>query len=230
MPSSKSSSPPRAGRAGDPWFEIRESPIAGRGAFATRPIRKGTRFGEYTGERIDQAEADERYDDDSMDEHHTFLFILDNDVILDAAVGGNDSRYINHSCEPNCDAVIEDGRIWIEAIKPIKPGEELTYDYAYERNGPFEESWLDLYACRCGAPGCRGTILKWVREGRRRFGIKRALKEARERAAKRAAKRAANRAASRKAAAKKTSPKRATAKTATRKAAQKRSAKRARAR
>jgi hypothetical protein len=165
------------------YFELRASPIAGQGAFATRKIRKGTRLVEYTGEAIDQEEADRRYDDDNMVEHHTFLFILDDDVVIDAGVGGNEARFINHSCDPNCDAVIEDGHIYIEAIRTIAPGEELAYDYAYEREGPLKLSWLDLYACRCGSPKCRGTIIKWVREGRRRVGVKRAAAEAQERAA-----------------------------------------------
>jgi uncharacterized protein len=201
----------------NPYFELRPSPIAGQGAFATRAIRKGTRVGEYIGEQIDQEEADRRYDDDAMHQHHTFLFILDDDVILDAAVGGNDSRFINHSCDPNCDAVIEDGHIYVEAIRTIKPDEELTYDYAYERAGPFELSWLDLYECRCGAANCRGTILKYVREGRSRFGVKRALADARKRAAKKAQATRAN--AAKKAAPK---PKTVAKKKATKRATKKR--------
>jgi SET domain-containing protein len=141
-------------------FEIRRSPIQGVGAFAVRRIRKGARVIEYTGERISPEEADRRYDDDAMERHHTFLFTVDDDTVVDAAVGGNDARFINHSCDPNCEAVIEDGRIWIEAIRTIEPGQELVYDYQYERSGPFRAAWRELYACHCGAPSCRGTILK----------------------------------------------------------------------
>jgi SET domain-containing protein len=133
-----------------------------------RRIRPGTRIIEYTGERIDQEEADRRYDDDGMEQHHTFLFIVDDDVIVDAAVRGNEARFINHSCDPNCEAVIEDGRIFIAALRNIQPGTELTYDYAYEREGPYRRWWDELYACRCGAPTCRGTILKTVRKPKRR--------------------------------------------------------------
>jgi uncharacterized protein len=140
-------------------FELRRSPIQGQGAFATRRIRKGTRIIEYTGERITQEQADERYDDESMARHHTFLFTLDEDTVLDAAVGGNEARFINHSCDPNCQALIEDDRIFIYALRAIAPGEELVYDYAYERVEGMDEESEQLYVCRCGAKSCRGTIL-----------------------------------------------------------------------
>ncbi len=142
-----------------PAFEIRRSRIQGRGGFATRRIKRGERVGEYTGERISQTEADRRYDDDAMARHHTFLFAVSARTVIDAAVGGNDTRFINHSCQPNCDAVIERGRVFIDARKPIFEGEELFYDYSYEREkdaGPDAES---QYPCWCGAPKCRGTIL-----------------------------------------------------------------------
>jgi uncharacterized protein len=140
-------------------FELRESPIQGRGAFATRRIRKGTRIIEYTGERITQKQADERYDDEAMGRHHTFLFTLDENTVIDAAVGGNEARFINHSCDPNCQALIEDKKIFIYALKDIAPGEELVYDYAYERAEGMDEESDKLYVCRCGAKNCRGTIL-----------------------------------------------------------------------
>jgi SET domain-containing protein len=140
-------------------FEIRDSPIHGSGAFATRRIPAGTRLIEYSGERLTPAEADARYPDVPGEAHHTYLFAIDDDIIIDAAVDGNEARFINHSCGPNCDAVIDDGRIWIETIREIEPGEELAYDYAYileERHTPAAKR---RYPCRCGAPGCRGTIL-----------------------------------------------------------------------
>lgn len=140
-------------------FELRQSPIQGRGAFATRPIRKGTRIIEYAGERITQDEADQRYDDEAMERHHTFLFTLDEKTVIDAAVDGNEARFINHSCDPNCQALIEDDRIFIYALKDISPGEELCYDYAYERAEGMDEESEELYVCRCGAKNCRGTIL-----------------------------------------------------------------------
>lgn len=140
-------------------FELRRSAIQGMGAFATRRIRKGTRIIEYTGERITQEEADKRYDDESMKRHHTFLFTLDEDIVLDAAVNGNEARFINHSCDPNCQALIEGDRIFIYALRTIELGEELVYDYAYERVEGMDEESEKLYMCRCGAKNCRGTIL-----------------------------------------------------------------------
>ena len=144
---------------GNKYFALRDSAIQGRGAFALRPIRRGTRIIEYTGEVISPEEADRRYDDGSMGRHHTFLFSVSGKKVIDAAVGGNDARFINHSCAPNCEAVDERSRIYIEAICHIAPGEELTYDYGYERDGTEDEKWEKVYACKCGAPTCRGTIL-----------------------------------------------------------------------
>jgi len=166
-------------------YKVAKSPIAGRGVFATRPIKKGTRIIEYVGERITPDEADRRYDDDQMETHHTFLFIVDDETIVDAAVGGNAARYINHSCDPNCEAAVEDGRIWVSAIKDIPAGAELVYDYAYERAGRFQKSYWDLYACRCGARKCRGIILKKPKPPKR-AAAKQAARPARK-AAKRAA-------------------------------------------
>ena len=91
--------------------------------------------------------------------HHTFLFAIDDEVVIDAAVNGNDARFINHSCDPNCDAVIEDGRIWIETIRDVAPGEELAYDYAYELEERHSPAAKRRYPCHCGAATCRGTIL-----------------------------------------------------------------------
>jgi SET domain-containing protein len=142
-----------------PWFEIRTSPMHGLGAFAIRPIPAGTRLIEYAGERITPAEADARYPDQPNVLHHTELFAIDDDIVIDASVGGNDARYINHSCDPNCDAVVDDDRIWIETIRDVELGEELAYDYAFvlkERHTPAAKR---RYPCRCGSPKCRGTIL-----------------------------------------------------------------------
>lgn len=141
------------------YFELRRSSIQGRGAFALRTIRKGTRIIEYAGERISHDEADRRYDDDSMPRHHTYLFTLDDDTCVDGAVNGNESAYINHSCDPNCEAVIHGGRIWIEALRTIRPGEELLYDYQYEREVDGDVLEPEQYPCHCGSEHCRGTIL-----------------------------------------------------------------------
>jgi SET domain-containing protein len=140
-------------------FKIHTSPIQGNGAFATRQIPRGVRLIEYAGQRLTPDEADRRYPDFEGDRHHTFLFAIDDDIVIDAAVDGNEARFINHSCDPNCDAVIDDGRIWIETIRDIAPGEELAYDYAYileERHSPAAKK---RFPCHCGAATCRGTIL-----------------------------------------------------------------------
>jgi SET domain-containing protein len=144
-------------------FEIRPSPMQGLGAFATRPIAGGVRLIEYAGERLTPMEADERYPDVEGERHHTFLFAIDDEVVIDAAVTGNEARFINHSCDPNCDAVIEDGRIWIETIRDVAPGEELAYDYAYVLEERLSPAAKRRFPCRCGAAACRGTILAKMR-------------------------------------------------------------------
>lgn len=145
----------------DPMFAIRPSPMQGLGAFAVRRIPSGTRLLEYTGARLTSAEADAKEPDSPPDggPHHTYLFAIDDDVVIDAGLGDNDARFINHSCDPNCDAVVEDGRIWIDAIRDIEPGEELAYDYAYVLNERHSPAAKRRYPCRCGAANCRGTIL-----------------------------------------------------------------------
>jgi uncharacterized protein len=141
------------------WLEARGSSIHGLGVFARRDIPKGTRMIEYTGEKVTNAEADRRYDDDSMARHHTFLFILNSRTCVDAAWNGNAARFINHSCDPNAEAVIERGHIWIDAVRKIPAGEEITYDYQYEEEDDYTEEDLRFYVCRCGSPNCRGTIV-----------------------------------------------------------------------
>ena len=141
-------------------IEVRQSTIQGRGVFALRKIKTGTRIIEYTGERISPDEETNRYDDDHMERHHTFLFTIDEDATIDAARFGNAARFINHSCDPNCEAVEDDRRIFIEAIRDIHPGEELSYDYNFEVDEVDTPELRNFYVCRCGAPDCRGTILK----------------------------------------------------------------------
>lgn len=131
----------------------------GVGAFATRAIAAGTRLIEYAGQRLTPAEADARYPDLPGERHHTFLFAIDDDVVIDAGVDGNDARFINHSCDPNCDAVIDDGRIWIETIRDVSPGEELAYDYAFQLAERHTPAAKRRYPCNCGSANCRRTML-----------------------------------------------------------------------
>ncbi len=142
-----------------PLIEVRNSPIHGRGVYARTRIVKGGRIIEYLGDRVSHAEADRRYEQKADDDGHTFLFIVDNRTVIDAGVGGNEARYINHGCNPNCETVTEDRRIFIEAIRTIKPGDELCYDYQLVWESTDDPKDLKLYACRCGAKNCRGTML-----------------------------------------------------------------------
>jgi SET domain-containing protein len=143
----------------NPYFELRTSEIQGTGAFATRTIRKGTRIIEYLGQRISWRTADKRYDDEKMSRHHTFLFTVDDKTCIDAGMNGNDARFLNHSCDPNCEAINDRKRIFIEAKKTIPAGTELVYDYQYERTDDHTAADERFYKCRCGSPKCRGTIL-----------------------------------------------------------------------
>lgn len=145
--------------ASSPLIEARHSSIHGTGVYAIAPIKKGTRIIEYLGERISHDEADRRYERKGDDDGHTFLFIASNRTVIDAGVNGNDARFINHSCAPNCETVIENSRVYIDAIRNIKPGEELGYDYQLTWESTDEPEELALYACRCGAKKCRGTML-----------------------------------------------------------------------
>jgi SET domain-containing protein len=150
----------KAGSArGAPWFEVRRSPVHGLGAFALRRIRTGTRIIEYLGERVTHQEADRRYEDRTDGDGHTFLFVVDSRTVLDGGAGGNDSRFINHSCDPNCESVIEGKRVFIEAIRTIQPGEELSYDYQLGRDADDPPNVDEIYACRCGRDNCRGSML-----------------------------------------------------------------------
>ena len=144
----------------------RKSAIHGNGMFAVAPIAKGERLIEYKGRRRSHDEVD---NDDSGDVEsgHTFLFTLDEDWVIDANYEGNSARWINHSCAPNCEAVMEEdeddaraSRVFIEAIRAIRPGEELTYDYGITLAQRHTARLKKIWACRCGARDCTGTILR----------------------------------------------------------------------
>jgi hypothetical protein len=141
-----------------PLFEVRHSPIHGYGVFALRRIRKGTTVTEYLGDRVTHDEADARYEGKDPNDNHTFLFTVDAKTVIDGGVGGNDARYINHGCEPNCESTTQNKRIYVEAIRTIQPGEELAYDYQIERDPEDPPNVDEIFACRCGAPKCRGSM------------------------------------------------------------------------
>jgi SET domain-containing protein len=138
---------------------VRRSPIHGRGVFACRPIRAGTRIFEYKGEHIGDAEALARYPETLRGENHTFIFEVGPDLNIDGGRNGNSARWINHSCEPNCETVEEEGRIYIGALRHIASGEELTYDYNIDAGERITPAVKRRWPCRCGGRHCRGTVL-----------------------------------------------------------------------
>ena len=135
-------------------IEVRESAVHGRGVYATEFIPECTRIIEYTGQRVSWETAP-----DDENDPHTFNFGLENGEVINPDVGGNDARWINHCCDPNCEAIEEDNRIFIYATCDIEPGEELFYDYAMEIDEPITEESKRKFACHCGASNCRGTML-----------------------------------------------------------------------
>ena len=168
--------------------ETRKSKIHGNGVFAIADIKKGEPIMEYKGRLITHAESDERYTTD-LETGHTFLFILNDEWVIDANVDGNDARWINTGCEPNGIAFVHDhkgkdrrkDRVIIEARRNIKAGEEITYDYGIELSEPPTAKELKAWACRCGSPKCRGTMLKWKtpRKVAKRASTKKAAKRVR---------------------------------------------------
>lgn len=139
---------------------VKRSRIHGTGIFAARNIRKNARVIEYTGERITQEEADRRYDDEAGEGHaHVVLFSLEDGTCIDGGSGGNEARFVNHSCEPNCESSEVKGRIFVSAIRAIRAGEEITYDYRLDYCSGLSAQDRKRYACRCGTPSCRGTQL-----------------------------------------------------------------------
>lgn len=148
-----------AGAGGGRRIQVRRSGVHGKGVFALRPIARGERIIEYVGEVLTWAAAQKRHPHDPSDPNHTFFFHVDDKHVIDAAVGGNAARWINHACEPNCKAEEEEGRIFIDAIRDIAPGEELNYDYGLIIEERYTPSLKKQYECRCGSPRCRRTML-----------------------------------------------------------------------
>lgn len=147
---------------GNEFLEVRQSAIHGTGGYARKDIPAGSMIIEYVGERIDKAESTRRCEADNE-----YIFTIDEAVDLDGKVSWNPARFINHSCEPNCEAEWDEGRIYINALRDIKQGEELSFNYGYDLED-FQE-----HICKCGTPACIGYIVAeeyWdqVRDGSRR--------------------------------------------------------------
>ena len=140
-------------------IQVRRSGVHGKGVFALQDIAEGETLIEYVGEVISWDEAQERHPHDPNDPNHTFYFHVNEDRVIDALYGGNSSRWINHSCAPNCEADEDNERIFIKAIRPIKAGEELNYDYGLIIDEPYTKKLKAEYPCWCGSKNCRGTLL-----------------------------------------------------------------------
>jgi SET domain-containing protein len=144
---------------GLPAFTVKRSNIHGNGVFARRKILAGERIVEYCGERISWAEATRRAEARGGPVNHTFYFSLADGKVIDGGSNGNEARWINHACEPNCEAQEDDGRVYIYALRDIARGEELNYNYALVYDERHTPAVKRAFACHCGTPACTGTML-----------------------------------------------------------------------
>ena len=140
-------------------IQVRRSGVHGKGVFALQAIGEGDLVIEYKGQIISWPEALRRHPHDASDPNHTFYFHIDDKHVIDAAVGGNAARWINHACEPNCRADETDGRVFIHTARDLMPGEELFYDYGLIIDERYTPKLKKEYECRCGSATCRGTML-----------------------------------------------------------------------
>ncbi len=148
-----------SGSSSNRRIQVRRSGVHGKGVFALQDLAEGETLIEYVGEIISWDEAQDRHPHDPKDPNHTFYFHVNEDKVIDALHGGNSSRWINHSCDPNCEADEDNERIFIKAIRNIKAGEELNYDYGLIIDEPYTKKLKAEYPCWCGAKNCRGTLL-----------------------------------------------------------------------
>jgi hypothetical protein len=158
-PAAKPNATRKAPTAPGRRVQVRRSGVHGKGVFALQDIAEGETLFEYVGEVISWDEAQDRHPHDPSDPNHTFYFHVNEDKVIDALHGGNSSRWINHSCNPNCEADEENDRIFIKALRNIKAGEELNYDYGLIIDEPYTPKLKAEYPCWCGAPNCRKTLL-----------------------------------------------------------------------
>jgi SET domain-containing protein len=145
--------------AGGYRTRVRESGIHGKGVYAIRPIKEGDTVLEYKGEIITWKKAQRIHPHDPSQPNHTFYFHLDDGHVIDAKNGGNSARWINHSCKPNLEANQDGYRVFFTALRNIKVGEELSYDYGLIIDARKTQKLKKEYACLCGTVNCRGTML-----------------------------------------------------------------------
>ena len=146
-------------KAGGRRIQVRKSGVHGKGVFSVAPIKKGEVLIEYKGEVISWKEALRRHPHDPSDPNHTFYFHIDDNNVIDGTHTGNSARWINHACAPNCQADEVDGRIFIKALRKLKAGEELFYDYGLVIDERYTPALKKQFPCYCGAKTCRGTLL-----------------------------------------------------------------------
>ena len=141
------------------WYK-KKSPLHGSGLFAARNIKKGEQVIEYIGDKVTKREGDKRADkqikkaEKNKKNGMVYVFELNKKYDIDGGVARNYARFINHSCDPNCEVEITNNEIWISSIKRIKKGSELTYNYGYSFDTDYEE-----HICKCGSKKCVGYIL-----------------------------------------------------------------------
>jgi SET domain-containing protein len=136
------------GQQDHPLIVFKPSAIHGMGGFARRDIRRGKRIVEYVGIKLSKTKAQAE-----LDKQNAYIFTLNDAYDINGSVEWNPARFLNHSCKPNCEVEIVRDRIWIYALRDIKAGEELTYNYSYD----FED--YESRPCNCGAPNCVGYMV-----------------------------------------------------------------------
>jgi SET domain-containing protein len=151
--------PSKSPNSGGRRIQTRRSGVHGNGVFAVQDIAEGETLIEYKGEVITWKEALRRHPHDPAQPNHTFYFHIDDDRVIDGGVNGNAARWINHSCDPSCEADEQDGRVFIKALRNIAAGEELSYDYGLIIDEPYTKKLKAEFPCWCGSEHCRGTLL-----------------------------------------------------------------------
>ena len=187
-----------SGRPSGRRIQMRRSDVHGNGVFAVQDLAEGETLIEYKGEVISWKEALRRHPHDPAQPNHTFYFHIDDGRVIDGNVNGNAARWINHSCEPNCEADEVDGRVYIKALRNISAGEELNYDYGLIIDEPYTPKLLSEFPCWCGSEQCRGTLLtpkddekkkkKKARKAEKKKAEKKEAKKAEKKAEKKAGK------------------------------------------